>query len=123
MRASAFHRRDADDSKRTNDEFRHQAQDSDGVADQESANARDSRGNGESGRKRDGNKKTELLGYYFGRRRTETNAGSSLLHRRRENSKAILSHCRWPVVNRTNAQTRRDGYSQGSDLLHTQPQR
>src|SRR5271156_2882299 len=117
MRASAFHRRDADDSKRTmSSGITHK--DTDGVADQKSASARDSRSNGKSGRNRDGNKKTKLLGYYPGRRRTETGAGSSLQHRRRENSKAILSHCGWPIVNRTNAQTRRNGYSQGSDLLH-----
>src|SRR5580704_17288850 len=104
MRASAFHRRDADDSKRTISFGITRKRSTDGVPDQKSASARDSRSNGESGRKLDGIKKPKLLGYYLGRRRTETNAGSSLLHRRRENSKAILSHCRWPVVNRTNAQ-------------------
>src|SRR5580704_17614488 len=101
MTASVFHRRDADDSKRTNDEFRHLAQDTDGVADQKSANARDSRGR-RVREKRDGIKK-KLLGYYPGRRRTETRAGSQLQRCRRENSKAILSHRGWPIVNRTNA--------------------
>src|ERR1700735_529799 len=123
MMASPFHRRDADDSKRTISFGITRKRSTDGVADQKSADARDSRSNGESGRKLDGIKKPKLLGYYSGRRRTENCAGSSLQHRWRENSKAILSHRGWPIVNRTNAQTRRDGYSQGSDLLHTQSQR